>query len=555
MKAKLLFASTLTLGILFSFVFMILLLVAYFANAINAGLLIGLTVLFSFIGWLISPWMTDLMLRWFYKAQKIDPERFSLEHPELADFLNKTTSKHKVKIPALFIIEDRNPTAFCYGSYVNNSRLVVSRGIFEYLDIEEQKAVYGHELGHIINRDFIIMTVATTLLQVLYEVYVIFCRNRRSRSSSGKSKDITPLIGLVSYIFWIIGSYLILYLSRTREYLADRFSAENTGNPNALSMALVKIAYGIAAEPDTEGSRRLLVSTRAMGIYDYKSADSVGGAFGVFSKGQSSGQGRDLSKIFWFDIFSPWAKISEFSSTHPLTGKRVKALSETAREIGQEPRFDFASIEAGGRAAIDRSRLYNEFYQGVLIYFLPPIALCTGLVFWYYNRTMLAMIPVIFGFGFLAQGLYKFQMPLSQPEKTTVFDLMCDPYASPLKGRFVEVEGEVIGKAQAGSWLGEDVTMQDRSGGLIYLNYESLIPLFGNLFFALTKANHLIGKHCISQGWFRRSTFQIIDVHAMNVDGQTIPSYTRFWGLFVGFLLILAGVAFAAFTFFGQSGL
>ena len=549
MKAKLLFASTLTLGILLSFVFVILLLIATFSHALHATMLIVLTIVFSFLGWLFSPLATDLMMRWFYKAQRIDFENFSLQFPQLADFINKTTSKHRIKIPALFIIEDRNPAAFCYGSYPNNSRLVASRGIFQYLNTEEQKAVYGHELGHIVNRDFIVMTMAATLLQVLYEAYVIFCRRRQSRSS-GRNKDITPLIGLVSYVFWLIGSYLILYLSRTREYLADRFSAEETGNPNALSLALVKIAYGIAAEPDTEGSRRLLVSTRAMGIYDYRSADAVGGAFSVFRQETGALQGRDLSRIFWFDIFSPWAKISEFSSTHPLTGKRIKTLSQTAGESGQQPLFDFSSIEAGGRSAIDRSRLYGEFYQGVWIYFLPHICLIAGLVYWFYNRTGFPMVFVFCGLGFLFRGLYKFQMPSHRPEKTTVFDLMCDPYASPLKGRFVEVEGNVIGRADAGSVLGEDVMMQDVSGGLIYLNYESVLPIFGNLLFAVMKAKRMIGKHCISQGWFRRSVFQIIDVHTMNVNGDRIHSYTRFWGLFVGFLLILAGVVLSAYQFF-----
>ncbi|MHA2343159.1 MAG: M48 family metalloprotease [Candidatus Hodarchaeales archaeon] len=41
---------------------------------------------------------------------------------------------------------------------------------------------------------------------------------------------------------------IVLFLSRVREYYADSFSAEATGQPGALSRALVKIAYGMVKE-------------------------------------------------------------------------------------------------------------------------------------------------------------------------------------------------------------------------------------------------------------------------------------------------------------------
>lgn len=543
MRVKLMFASIITLGILLSFVFFIFYLIAFWAHLINIWGLIGLTVLTNFILWLVNPYIMDWIQKLFYKVRWVTFEEFSNAHREVADFIKEVCEKNKIRIPKLRIIEDLNPTAYCYGSYPNNSRVVISEGIFKYLDIEEQKAVVGHELGHIVNKDFIIMTIAVTLLQVLYEVYYNFLRRRRYRRSSSGSKkgDITPLIGAISYVLYIIGSYLVLYLSRTREYLADRFSALHTNNPDALSMALVKIAYGIAVEVDSESTQRLLASTRAMGIYDFKAAHSIGTAFKLVMNKDKTQISRDLSKVFLFDIFSPWALVSEINSTHPLTGKRIRFLSGYAKEIGKGSMFDFESVAQEGKG-LDKNRLYTDFFKGIGVYLLPVIATLAGIIIVIANPLNYPLFIGLVGASLLAQGLYKFGRRGGEPEKTTVFELMQDPYANPLRGRFVEIEGRVIGKADAGSYLGEDVQMQDRSACLIYLNYESIIPILGNIIFGLGRAKKMIGEYCKARGWFRRSSYQIVDLDMVEVSGSVIRSYTRFWGISTGIFLLFLGI-------------
>lgn len=329
--------------------------------------------------------------------------------------------------------------------------------------------------------------------------------------------------------------------------MADRFSAQETQNPDSLSMALVKIAYGIATETDDESTHRLLAATRQMGIYDYKSAQALGSTFKLAT--QTSGGGQvsieEISKVFLFDIYSPWAKIAELNSTHPLTGKRIKALAECSLETSKPSVFDFAKLAYDGEG-LDRNRLNREFAIGAFIYSLPFLAGGLALVTILANpgefsNYLLAM--AVMGSAFLFQGLYKFSVPAGEPEKTTVFKLMQDPYANPLRGRYVEIEGKVIGKADAGSYFGEDVTMQDKSGCLIYLNYESIIPILGNLFFGLGRARKMIGQDSRAIGWFRRSTFQVVDLDKVEVSGQTIRSYTRFWGIILGVSLIILAVA------------
>jgi Zn-dependent protease with chaperone function len=554
-RGKLFFASAITIGILVSFVFFVVLLASFAAGLISGAAMIILTIIISVVSWLVSPWFTDLIHKWVYKFRVMEFDELKKRSPRTAQFLTEACARHKIKVPMLRILHDMNPTAYCYGSFPSNSRIVVSEGIFQYLTEDEVAAVYGHELGHIKNLDFIIMTVANTLLMILYEIYVIFTRIR----TRGKNNPL-PLIGLISLVFWWIGTYLVLFLSRTREYMADRFSGVETGNPNALATALVKIGYGIAAEPDTPLSSRLMGSTRALNIMDYKGVDTVNAAVNLSADAGKvtttkvpAFDARRVSKVFLFDIFNPWAWVVQLGSTHPLTGKRIRALMKLAADNNQAQVFNFEEIAIDG-AALDRTRLYGKFFFEILIYFAPIIGIVAGLLLALTDQRLVAVILLAFGLGLLTKGIYRFPS-IKNPEETTVLALMSDPYASPLRGRPVVVSGTVIGKASAGSLFGEDIVIHDPSGGLITLNFESLIPLFGNLFFGFKRARDLINQRVETTGWFRRKVYQVIDLKSIKTADRPFRSYTRFWALFLAIIITGIGIVATVMSLAASTGL
>jgi hypothetical protein len=84
--------------------------------------------------------------------------------------------------------------------------------------------------------------------------------------------------------------------------------------------------------------------------------------------------------------------------------------------------------------------------------------------------------------------------------------------------------------------------MQDKSGCLVYLNYESIIPVLGNIIFGLGRARRMIGQYSKAAGWFRRSSYQVVDLDTVEVQGEIIKSYTRFWGILAGILLLILGI-------------
>lgn len=573
MRQKTLLATIATLTFLVGSVFTTVVaasLAAQLDLPIALALSIGVTCLWSLVMWLVAPLIMDLIQRWVYKARNITLDELRTERPQIAAFVSSVCQKHGIPVPRLKMIEDRTPQAYCYGSRAGNARLVVTRGILHYLDDEEAKAVYGHELGHIVHRDFIVMTLAATLLQILWNVYVV-ARNVRGKNNS---RPLMP-IALAALAFYWFGQYMLLFLSRAREYYADAFSAEETGNANALSLALVKIAYGLTRETPTPVTVKLMGGTRALGISDPKGGGAAGVAFRTTGAAAAIEQPRPgyaggaaaqavqvptfldavrrTEKVLLFDLYNPWATVLELGSTHPLTGKRIRALAEQSIAAGKQPILSIDRVDASGQA-LDMGRMYGTFFFEVAVYFMPYITVAMAVLLvvglsLFGGAGMIGpgvgIVLAALGFGMTLKGFYRFG-PLAEPASVSVLDLMSDPYASPLRGRPVRLAGSVAGRADAGNRIGEDFVIEDAGGGLMPVNYESPLGFLGNWWFASRKLGKLVGSPVEVVGWFRRGITQQVDLDRMqtNVVG-TVSSYTAFWGKAFGIVLLLAGIGMA----------
>jgi len=170
--SRLLFVSLFTLGILSSFVFGIVILVLLYTSTINIEYAIGLTIGINFIFWLIGPAFSDLINKWFYKVKFLSKEEVIQQYPEVGQIIEQVSTQYKFKFPKIGIIPDKNPTAFTYGSARYNSRIILTEGIFHFLNPQEQRAVVAHELGHIVNRDFIVMMIMMEQLVLAKELFV-----------------------------------------------------------------------------------------------------------------------------------------------------------------------------------------------------------------------------------------------------------------------------------------------------------------------------------------------------------------------------------------------
>ncbi|MBS3056403.1 MAG: M48 family metalloprotease [Candidatus Aenigmarchaeota archaeon] len=457
------------------------------------------------------------------------------QSPASAEVVIRICKKHNFNVPKLGIIPDNNPNAFTYGSGRWNSRIIVTSGIFEYLDQNECSSVYAHELGHIKNRDFIVMTVASTLLQLLYEVYVV--SRTLTKGKGRKCGGIFFAITIIAYVLYWIGQYVVLYLSRLREYFSDEFSAKET-DPNYLSSALIKISYGILVNPDNV---RLIKSTKYIGIANFKMAETIGL---VYYNCKNLKDFEPLNKVLLYDFKNPWAFISELGSTHPLTGKRIKRLSL----FTTKPLFNFEKIEK--RIPVDMGRMYSDFFKDVSVLILPtllavgfPVIYFLAIYFGYIVLSLKFFITAwlaIIGIGIILSAIYKY--PGRTPENTTVIEVMSDIYASPVRGKVVRLKGKLVGRGVPGLIFSEDMVIQDKTG-LMFLNYESWFPVLGNLFFGLKRVPELINKDAEISGWFLRGISPIIGLKTLQTKNKKINGYVKLGGIIGGLILIIAAAA------------
>jgi len=315
------------------------------------GDLLGLLFIIAIAGVLFQYGISPLIVGWFLRIEWFEYEEFANQYPYLADVIDKVVAIREIKPPRLGIIHDGNPQAFTFGWTKNSARIVITDGITKILNEDEQRAVVAHELGHIVHNDFILMTVAFAIPFVLLSIarwsfrIVRYSRFRSSKDDDAGSYIALALIvvAVVSYIAYWIGHLVELIVSRIREYFADQHAAELTENPNYLSTALIKIAYGLLASGTKE---EIIVkqksSVRALGglgIFDPKKARDV--AVQTMDRNGKLSKYAVEATAGW-DLFNPWAKYYQVLSSHPLPAKRIQRLNEQCATYGVPIEYDFS---------------------------------------------------------------------------------------------------------------------------------------------------------------------------------------------------------------------
>ena len=215
----------------------ILVLGGYWATGNEQGALIGLVLaaVSSFGSWFYS----DKAALAAYQAQPVTREQAS----ELYDMVADLAQKADLPMPKLYLVPTQTPNAFATGRDPNHAAVAITQGIMDILDREELAGVIAHELTHIKNRDTLTQAVAGTLggavtfLGRMLTFGALYGPVRRDTRNGGNPLGVLFLVVLAP----ISASLVQMAISRTREFSADRGSAEITRNPLALASALQKL--------------------------------------------------------------------------------------------------------------------------------------------------------------------------------------------------------------------------------------------------------------------------------------------------------------------------
>ncbi len=282
-------------------------------NLVTLGVLI---VAFNIVQWLISPYLVDAL----YRTREISEN----EHPRLHEVVERLSIKSGIKKPKLLIAQIPLPNAFAYGSPITGNRVAVTDGMIKALDHGEVEAVIGHEIGHLKHRDVQTMMFVSLLPALFYYLgfsLMFSSMYGRSRSEGGGG----ALLGLGFMAFsWVLNMF-ILYLSRLREYYADRHSASVVDNGGQkLATGLAKIVNTTRNMRRTRRNKQNLSAFKALFISDpdHAETDSI-----AMSTAAASGDQKLVQEILSRKL-TTMDRIMEAFSTHPNIIKRLKALQK-----------------------------------------------------------------------------------------------------------------------------------------------------------------------------------------------------------------------------------
>jgi heat shock protein HtpX len=214
--------------------------------ASGAGL--GIIVLFLAALSLGQLFLSDKLALASMGAKVVSPA----EAPGLHAMIERLCIQADLPKPRIAVAETHVPNAFAMGRSQKSATVCCTTAIIDTLEPHELEGVLAHELTHVKNRDVMIMTIASFFASIASAITQFgFFFGMGSGDDDGDGPGFAVVL-LVSFLVYIVSFFLMLALSRYREFAADRGAALITGRPSALASALMKLNGAMQRVPDQD---------------------------------------------------------------------------------------------------------------------------------------------------------------------------------------------------------------------------------------------------------------------------------------------------------------
>lgn len=233
---------------------------------------------------LLTFWNADRIVLSMHHAREVDAQ----SAPEFVGLVRELAQRAGLPMPRVYLIDEPHPNAFATGRDPQHAAVAATTGLLSMLSRDELAGVMAHELGHVKNRDTLIMTMVATIAGAISMLANFGLFFRGGNDNNGHGNIVATLLAVLVAPF--AAMIVQMAISRTREYGADAAGAQISGNPRALASALAKISGQAEMIPNPVAERNPAAA----------------------------------------QLYIVPVHVSELFSTHPATEKRIAALEEMA---------------------------------------------------------------------------------------------------------------------------------------------------------------------------------------------------------------------------------
>ncbi len=509
--------------------------------ASDPGVGVAIALLFLFA---VSPWLLDKLLQQFYTLKSLQSSELESHSPEAVRLLKRVCNQRRQPLPQLGLLPTDAPLAMTYGYLPRNARIVVSQGLLNQLEDEEIAVIYAAELAHIAHWNFGVMSWVTLVAQIPYILYWQ-TSTWGDRQSDRVLQSLAVLVSAFSYGFYWICRLPGLWLSRMRLYHSDRTASELTGNPNALTRALLKVAMGTAQTIQRwEHTSFLLESFEPLMPVGYRSALTMGSLY----LRQSAPLEWDRSNLYrrWLSLLN----------THPPLGDRLQLLALYAKYWrltpldGQTQNQDAKAPSNSRRRFLLQAAPFVGSLGGVAIALI--LWLLGGLaarlnwleLSWLWGDRSVLLGSALLGFStgmFIRINAYfpdiKRSNLLINP---SLVDLLRPTTSLPVDSQPLRLQGKLLGRRGFANWLHQDLMLLTETG-LIRLHHTSRWGFWGDLLPQKLRPPALMKYPVTVTGWFRRGATPWIDIDTIQGKGAFLQGQHPLWSTALAIASALVG--------------
>ncbi|MBN2689269.1 MAG: zinc metalloprotease HtpX [Gammaproteobacteria bacterium] len=264
-----------------------------------ATIIMGIVAIISI---LITFSLHDKLILLGTEYKQITDSATSMEEKQLYNVVEEMKTAAGLRyMPKVYLIDADYMNAFASGYSEKSALIAITKGLVNKLNRSELQAVIAHELSHIKHHDIKLTLMASVLSNIMLIAIdilfysVIFGRDRDS------DNRLATIIIILRFVLPILTVLLMLYLSRTREYMADAGAVELTRDNTPLADALLKISGDHQQHAATYGNQYLQTPH-----------EDVRRAAYIFDPVQAG--------------IEPMKSVASLFSTHPSIKDRLKAL-------------------------------------------------------------------------------------------------------------------------------------------------------------------------------------------------------------------------------------